>query len=109
MWADRYVAKLQLGETVKFRPRGHSMEPLIKDGELVTVVPSKAVPSEGAIVLCKVAGAQYLHLVTAIELTKVDPLSGSSTCRVQISNNKGHINGWTSIRDVYGVVTKVEP
>jgi hypothetical protein len=34
-------------------------------------------------VLCKVRGAEYLHLVKAIQ--------GS---RFQIGNNRGHVNGW---------------
>ena len=45
-------------------------------------------------------GRQYLHLVLGF-----DAVNGY----VQIGNNKGHINGWTKIENVYGVVVKVEP
>lgn len=53
----------------------------------------------GDIVLCKVEGQQYLHLVSAI----------GSDGRFQISNNKGHVNGWTTPKNIFGVVTNVEP
>ncbi len=50
----------------------------------------------GSIVLCKVNGAQYLHIVKAV--------SGE---RFQIGNNRGRINGWTSRHNIYGIVTNV--
>jgi hypothetical protein len=97
-WANAYIEKLQQGETVKFRPRGNSMAPKIKSGQLVTVEPVKGV-REGDVVLCQVKGKQWLHLVTAI-------MFGQD--RIQISNNKGHVNGWTTRDKIYGVVTSVE-
>jgi hypothetical protein len=106
MWADSYIEKLKAGETVQFRPRGNSMEPLVKNGALVTVSPKIGFPSPGAIVLCKVSGAQYLHLIHS---TEYEYGSGKSEYRVQISNNKGRINGWTSIKNVYGIVVAIEP
>ena len=33
-WADGHIARLALGETVQFRPRGHSMTGKINDGQL---------------------------------------------------------------------------
>jgi len=90
---------LQRGETTKFRPRGTSMIPLIHSGQLVTVEPLGArVLAVGDIVLCKVDGRQYLHLVRAI----------GSDGRYQIANNRGGINGWCPRDRVYGVVVKVE-
>lgn len=96
-WATAYIAKLQAGETVSFRPRGHSMVPLIQSGQLCTVEPinSRSL-SKGDIVLCKVRGAQYLHLV-----------SGIKTGQVQISNNRGHVNGWTPLSNVFGILTDI--
>lgn len=97
-WADNYIAKLLAGETVQFRPRGNSMVPLIHSGNLVTLVmATRGTVKVGDIVLCKVKGAQYLHLVKAID--------GE---RYQIVNNRGGINGWTSGSHIYGRVTKVE-
>lgn len=94
------IEALKRGETVKFRPHGNSMQPRIKSGQLVTVSPCK--PGEalvGDIVLCKVEGRRWLHLVSAI----------GSDGRYQISNNKGHINGWCVPTNVFGIVTNVEP
>ena len=82
-WADRHIEALQAGQTVQFRPRGNSMQPRIKSGQLVTVEP--------------VTGAQYVHLVVAVQ--------GE---RCLIGNNKGRTNGWTNMARVYGRVTKVE-
>jgi hypothetical protein len=96
-WASKYIERLQRGEIVEFRPRGNSMSGRIESGQLVTVVPvGNHVLKIGDIVLCKVNGVQYLHLVKAI--------SGD---RIQIGNNKGRINGWTSRRSIFGVVTAI--
>jgi phage repressor protein C with HTH and peptisase S24 domain len=99
-WATKYIELLKQGNTVKFRPHGNSMQPRIESGQLVTVVPSNGVlPLVGAIVLCKVDGKQWLHLVSA----------HGSDGRIQISNNKGHVNGWCTTDNVFGIVTLVEP
>ena len=95
-WADNHIEKLKLGETVQFRPKGNSMQGRIESGELCTVAPATEI-DKGDVVLCKVNGKQFLHLVKAIQ--------GE---RVQIGNNKGHMNGWTSKSLVYGKLTKVE-
>lgn len=74
------------------------MVPLIRSRELVTVAPVDPARVEvGDIVLAKVAGTIYLHLVTAVE--------GK---RVQIGNNRGRINGWTSRERVFGLCVEVE-
>lgn len=88
------------GQTVKFRPHGNSMTPLITSGQLVTVAPvdPNNPPKAGAIVLCRVNGNQMLHKVTAI----------GSDGRYQISNNHGHVNGWCTLKNVFGVLVSVE-
>lgn len=97
-WASGHIAKLQQGETVQFRPRGDSMKGKIESGQLCTVAPvDPAALQVGDIVLCRVNGAQYLHLVKAIQ--------GS---RFQIGNNRGRINGWISANAVYGKCIRVE-
>jgi phage repressor protein C with HTH and peptisase S24 domain len=96
-WAAKYIEKLQAGQTVSFRPRGNSMIPRIKSGELCTVEPVTLDSiSVGDVVLAKVNGSVYLHLVT-----------GKRANQVQISNNKGHVNGWT--KTVFGKLIKIEP
>lgn len=83
-WASGYITKLQAGDTVSFRPRGHSMAPRIESGQLCTVEPvDPAALRAGDIVLCKVRGSEYLHFVKAIQ--------GD---RFQIGNNRGLSNGW---------------
>ena len=99
-WATAYIAKLQAGETVQFRPRGNSMTPKIKSGELCTVAPiaDHATLETGDIVLCKVNGSQYIHLISAIQ----GP-------RFQISNNQGRVNGWVTASAVYGKLVQSAP
>ncbi len=67
-WATSYIAKLKNGETVSFRPRGHSMKGKIESGHLCTVEPISDFESlqKGDIVLCKVNGNEYIHLIKAI-------------------------------------------
>ena len=97
-WASQYIDKLLAGETVSFRPRGHSMTPKIKSGQLCTVAPvDVATLQVDDIVLCKVRGSEYLHLVKAIQDT-----------RFQIGNNRGFINGWIGPTPIYGKLLKVE-
>jgi hypothetical protein len=91
-WASRYIERLRAGETVSFRPRGTSMSGRIESGQLCTVVPVDTATLEvGDIVLCKVRGNEYLHLVSAIQ--------GD---RFQIANNHGYINGWIRARAIFG-------
>lgn len=97
-WAAHYIEKLKAGETVSFRPRGQSMNPKIKSGQLCTVAPVDPVTLRvNDIVLCKVGGAEYLHLVKAIQ--------GD---RFQIGNNQGHINGWIRAGSLFGKLVDVE-
>lgn len=98
-WATECIKKLDKGETVKFRPRGNSMAPKIKSGQLCTVEPVSDDDelTKGDIVLCKVKGNQYLHLISAI--------NGK---QFQISNNKNRINGWITRSSIFGKLKNVE-
>jgi hypothetical protein len=97
-WASQYIAKLQKGETVSFRPRGSSMSGRIESGQLCTVEPVQpATVKVGDIVLCKVRGREYLHIVKAIQ-----------GARFQIGNNRGHINGWITGSGIFGRCIRVE-
>jgi hypothetical protein len=67
-WASRYIQKLRAGETVSFRPHGQSKTGRIESGQLCTVVRINPAMLEVAdVVLCKVAGNEYLHIVKTIE------------------------------------------
>ncbi len=97
-WASGYISRLQAGEEVSFRPHGNSMKGRIESGQLCTVKPVEVDSLEvGDIVLCKVNGKQYLHLIKAIQ----GP-------RFLIANNRGRQNGWTSANQIYGKCVKVE-
>ena len=97
-WASQYIAKLQKGETVSFRPRGNSMSGKIESGQLCTVEPADSTTIKaGDIVLCKVRGREYLHIVKAIQ----GP-------RFQIGNNRGHINGWITAGSIFGRCLRIE-
>ena len=92
-----YAKKLQNGENVEFRPRGNSMKPKINSGELVKIRPLQASePAKGDIVLCKVKGNYYVHLVKTTQ--------GK---RYQIGNNHGGINGWVGRESIFGKVIEV--
>lgn len=98
-WASPYIEKLRLGETVSFRPRGNSMAGKIESGQLCTVEPvDPAAIRVGDIVLCKVNGSEYLHLIKAIQ-----------GARFQIGNNRGRINGWVSAGAIFGRCIHIEP
>lgn len=79
--------KVVNGETVIFHLKGNLMLFRIRSGQEVTVYPVKDTSTlkVGDIVLCKVEGKIFLHLISAIDKTK----------GFQISNNKGFVNGWT--------------
>jgi hypothetical protein len=98
-WATHFIAKLQTGETVQFRPRGNSMTGKIESGQLCTVAPidDHSKLAVGDIVLCKVNGSQYLHLIKAIQ----GP-------RFQIGNNRGRINGWVTASSIFGRCVAIE-
>lgn len=97
-WATALIKKLQRDEAVTFKPRGNSMEPLVKSGQKCLVIPFNANKFKvGDIVLCKVKGSEYLHLIKAIRKGQF-----------QIGNNKGGINGWISSNSIYGKLIRVD-
>lgn len=97
---DAHAQRVAAGATLRFRPSGSSMVPLIRSRQLVTVAPVDPAALEvGDIVLARVAGTTYLHLVSAID---------QKSERVQISNNRGRVNGWTGWSRVFGICVAVE-
>ncbi len=97
-WAARHIEKLLMGETVEFRPRGNSMSGIINDNDLVVVEPitESTKIAKGDVVLCRVNGNEYLHLVKSV----------GDDGRYMIGNNKGGTNGWT--KQIFGKFTCVK-
>jgi hypothetical protein len=98
-WATGHIERLKSGETVSFRPTGNSMKPKIESGQLCTVEPvtNTATLVVGDIVLCKVHGNEYLHLIKAIQ-----------DQRFLIGNNRGRTNGWIGPHSIFGRLVRVE-
>jgi len=96
---DAWIARLRNGETVSFREGGNSMTPRIKSRQKCTYLPVRSMEDVhvGDAVFCRVGSSYFTHLVSAIRDEQV-----------QISNNHGHVNGWTHISNVFGKVIKIE-
>ena len=105
-WAKHAIEGLRQGKTVQVRPRGNSMKGRVESGSLVTIAPCEASSlSVDDIVLVRVGGNDYLHLIKAIQ--PGDVLGNG--LRFQIGNNRGRINGWVGPNSIYGKATRIEP
>src|SRR6185369_5029948 len=99
-WASFAIEKLQKGETVQIQPSGHSMTGKVNHKDLVTLAPCDPDALDVSdIVLVRVKGNVFLHLVKAIDNKK----------RFLIGNNRGKVNGWVGRDAIYGKAIKVEP
>lgn len=71
----------------------------VNDGDRVTLAPCD--PDDlcvGDIVLVRIKGHVYLHLIKAIDRG-----------RFLIGNNRGGTNGWVDPNGIYGKVINIEP
>jgi hypothetical protein len=74
------------------------MKGRIESGQLCTVSPVDICTLKvGDIVLCRVRGSEYLHMVKAIERG-----------RFQIGNNRGRINGWVGPNCIFGKCVRIQ-
>ncbi len=97
-WAHHAKEALRRGETARVRPRGHSMRGKVDDGDLVTLEPCDPdTLAVGDIVLVRVHGSDYLHLVKAVDRG-----------RYLIGNNRGGTNGWVGRHAIFGRATQIE-
>lgn len=96
---EKIIERLQAGEVIEnYKESGNSMTPIIKHRQPITIAPVDTHKvTEGDIVLVKVKGRIYTHLVHA---TNMD--------RVLIGNNHGRVNGWAARRNIFGIVTHVD-
>lgn len=99
------IKKLQAGEKVTLKPKGQSMTPRITSGQEVTIVPmtEDTKIQAGMVLLAKVKGRHYLHLVSATRFSTTRSKEALDFNDIQISNNHGHVNGWTSLKKIYGI------
>ncbi len=95
-WADFAIEALGKDGMTVIKPSGNSMKGKVDSGSKVTIEQIELDKIEiGDIVLCKVKGKTYLHLVKAIDKG-----------RFLIGNNRGGVNGWT--KAIYGIATNIE-
>jgi hypothetical protein len=74
------------------------MLPLIASRQPVTIeAVDHSKLEKGDIVYVKVRGNIYTHLVVALR-------EGEA----QIGNNRGGINGWTKLENVFGIITEID-
>jgi len=90
------IERLLNGESVINKEPGNSMLPILKSRQPVRLNPTTWQECEvDDIVLCKVNGCIFTHLVKA----------KNGKRGLLIGNNHGHINGWT--KTVYGKVVEI--
>jgi hypothetical protein len=85
------------GEVV-IRCNGRSMMPIIAPKEAIHL--RKVLSTQlrvGDAVFCRINGALQVHKLTAID--------GD---RYQISNNRGHVNGWIGANCIFGLARQIE-
>ena len=97
-WCDEALERLAIGQVAKVRQRGSSMSGRVEDRELVTVAPITKPFKVGDIVLVKVKGVIYLHLIKDINKE-----------RYLIGNNRGGTNGWVKADAIYGICIRIQP
>jgi len=99
---DFAIKKLTSGDEVIIKPHGNSMVGLVNSGDTVVVRPaSQEHLPVGSIVLVKVRGNVYLHLIKAIRTISKGKI------QYQIGNNRGRINGWVNKGAIYGKAISV--
>ncbi len=94
---DAYKARLAASENVTRRETGNSMAPKIHSREPIEYVPVTGPDDvkEGDVVWCKVKGNHFTHLVKAKR-------AEGDGWRFQIGNNRGGVNGWIGIENIFG-------
>ena len=90
---------LRAGEECIVVGYGQSMTPILKSGQAVRCAPvtEETLLEKGDIVLAKVNGHFYCHLIHAVKHDNT----------YLIGNNHGHENGWVSRKNIYGKVIEI--
>lgn len=97
--ASDTMEKLRKGETIeRYKEAGNSMLPIIKSNQPVMLEPvtGETELKKNDVVFCKVRGKYFTHKISAVKGKQY-----------QISNNRGHVNGWVTKENIFGIVTKI--
>ena len=91
------------GETCKVTGVGNSMTPILKSHQPVICIPvtESTELSKRDIVLCKVNGHFYLHLIWSIRN------AGTDSEMFLIGNNHKHPNGWITRKNIFGKTVEI--
>jgi len=101
-WAAHAVEELRAGREVQVRPRGHSMQGQINDGDLITLEPIQASKLQADdIVLARVRGRRYFHLV-------LHQVLECEAEQLLIGSRNGRIDGWIHVNDVLGRMMTID-
>ena len=94
---------LREGEVCKVTGIGNSMTPILKSRQPVicTPVTDETELKKRDIVLCKVKGHFYLHLIWSVKKGK------NNTEQYLIGNNHGHANGTIGRQQIFGKVVEI--
>ena len=90
---------LRSGEECIVVGYGQSMTPILKSGQAVRMIPVEedTLLEKGDIVLAKVNGHFYCHLIHAVKHNRT----------YLIGNNHKHMNGWVGRNNIYGKVVEI--
>lgn len=95
---------LRLGKSLRFQARGHSMQPLVRDGDILLVKPlGERLPRVGDVVLCVTESSTVLvHRVIRRQLH-------SEGYRYLVQGDKvSQPDGWIPRTQIYGRVAAIE-
>jgi hypothetical protein len=98
-WAQHAIDALAQQQPATVTPHGNSMVGRVKSGQRVELRPS-TFPKVGEVVLVKVKGKVYLHLVKAIRIK-------NARTEYLIGNTHGGVNGWVGGNAIYGIAINV--
>lgn len=86
--------------TVTIKCNGNSMRPIIAPKEAIHLIKvSNDLIRVGDAVFCRINGNLQVHKVTSIR---------GDYEEFQISNNHGHVNGWTGAKNIFGLAVQIE-
>lgn len=94
------IEALQEKGAVTIKCNGNSMRPIIAPKEAIHLIKvDQNLIRVGDAVFCRINGNLQVHKVSSIR---------GDYEEFQISNNHGHVNGWTGAKNIYGLAVQIE-